>query len=96
MNAIKSFKKKKKTNCIGHDACMYIYFANYDSLFIQKLKLYENILPREIQKIVGNKYFFQLHLDEYNLKYGRENYTVSKILKVEISYKQNDSHKVEV
>ena len=50
----------------------------------------------EIKKIVGNEYFFQLHLDEYNLKCGRENYTVSKILKVEISYKQNDSHKVEV
>ena len=40
MNAIKSFKKKKKkTNCTGHDACMYIYFANYDSLFIHKLKI---------------------------------------------------------
>ena len=75
---------------------MYIYFANYDSLFIQKLKLDENILPRQIYKIVGNEYFFQLHLDEYNLKYGRDNYTVSKILKVEISYKQNESHKVEV
>ncbi|KAK7813549.1 hypothetical protein CFP56_004705, partial [Quercus suber] len=49
-----------------------------------------------IQKIVGYEYFFQLHLDEYNLKYGRENYTVSKILRAEISHKQNDSHKVEV
>ena len=65
-------------------------------LFIQKLKLDENILPREIQKIVGNEYFFQLHLGEYNLKYGWENYTVSKILKAEISHKHNDSHKVEV
>ena len=62
MNAIKSLKKKKKTNCIGLDACMYIYIyiycKLYDSLFIQKLKLDENILPREIQKIAGNEYFF--------------------------------------
>ena len=64
--------------------CMHVYIFCwlYDSLFIQKLKLDENILPKEIQKIVGNEYFFQLHLDEYNLKYGRENYTVSKILEV--------------
>ncbi|XP_030957614.1 uncharacterized protein LOC115979689 [Quercus lobata] len=59
------------------------------------LKLDENILPKEIQKIIGNKYLFQLHLDEYNLKYGTENYTVSKILDMEISHKQNDSCKVE-
>ncbi|XP_030949817.1 replication protein A 70 kDa DNA-binding subunit A-like [Quercus lobata] len=59
------------------------------------LKLDENILPKEIQKIIGNKYLFQLHLDEYNLKYGKEDYTVSKILDMEISHKQNDSCKVE-
>ncbi|XP_050256327.1 replication protein A 70 kDa DNA-binding subunit A-like [Quercus robur] len=59
------------------------------------LKLDENILPKEIQKIIGNEYLFQLHLDEYNLKYGKENYTVSKILEMEISHKQNDSCKVE-
>nr|POE80270.1 hypothetical protein CFP56_62819 [Quercus suber] len=28
------------------------------------LKLDENILPKEIQKIIGNEYLFQLHLDE--------------------------------
>ena len=66
-----------------------------DTLFIQILKLDENILPKEIQKIIGNDYLFQLHLDEYNLKYGKENYTVSKILETEISHKQNDSRKVE-
>ncbi|KAF3955899.1 hypothetical protein CMV_018935 [Castanea mollissima] len=55
----------------------------------------ENILPKEIQKIIGNEYLFQLHLDEYNLKYRKENYTVSKILETEISHKQNDSRKVE-
>nr|POE45027.1 hypothetical protein CFP56_74111 [Quercus suber] len=44
-------------------------------------------LTGEIQRIIGNEYFFQLHLDEYNLKYGRENYTVSKILETEISHK---------
>ena len=37
----------------------------------------------------------QLHLDEYNLKYGKENYTVSKILETEITHKQNDLRKVE-
>ncbi|KAK7809491.1 hypothetical protein CFP56_004060, partial [Quercus suber] len=47
----------------------------------------DSVLPREIQRIIGNEYFFQLHLDEYNLKYGRENYTVSKILETEISHK---------
>ena len=61
----------------------------------QILKLDENILPKEIQKIIGNEYLFQLHLDEFNLKYGKENYMVSKILETEISHKQNDSRKVE-
>ena len=55
-------------------------------LFIQILKLDENILPKEIQKIIGNEYLFQLHLDEFNLKYGKENYMVSKILETEISH----------
>ena len=64
-------------------------------MFKQILKLDENILPNEIQKIIGNEYLFQLHLDEYNFKYGKENYTVSKILKMEISHKQNYSRKVE-
>ena len=64
-------------------------------MFIQTLKLDENILPKEIQKIIGNEYLFQLHLDEHNLKYGKENYTVSKILEMEISHMQNDSRKVE-
>ncbi|KAL4598102.1 hypothetical protein ACB092_11G035100 [Castanea dentata] len=58
-------------------------------------KLDGNTIPKEIQKIIGNEYLFQLHLDEYNLKYGKENYTVSKILEIEISHKQYDSCKVE-
>ncbi|KAK7832629.1 hypothetical protein CFP56_026249 [Quercus suber] len=37
----------------------------------ETLKLDENILPKEIQKIIGNEYLFQLHLDEYNMKYGK-------------------------
>ena len=49
---------------------------------MQILKLDEKVLPKEIQKIIGNEYLFQLHLDEYNLKYGKENYTVSKILEI--------------
>ena len=62
-------------------------------MFKQILKLDEK--PKEIQKIIGNEYLFQLHLDEYNLKYGKENYTVSKILETEIAHKQNDLRKVE-
>ncbi|KAF3957186.1 hypothetical protein CMV_017780 [Castanea mollissima] len=58
-------------------------------------KLDGNTIPKEIEKIIGNEYLFQLHLDEYNLKYGKENYTVSKILEIEISHEQNDSCKVE-
>ncbi|XP_030961788.1 uncharacterized protein LOC115983279 [Quercus lobata] len=61
----------------------------------EMLKLEENTLPKEIQKIIGNEYLFQLHLDEYNLKYGKENYTVSKILEMEVLHKQKDSSKVE-
>ncbi|XP_050261730.1 uncharacterized protein LOC126716094 [Quercus robur] len=61
----------------------------------EMLKLDENTLPKEIQKIIGNEYLFQLHLDEYNLKYGKENYTVSKILEMEVLHKQKDSSKVE-
>ena len=42
-------KKKKKTNCAGHDAGMYIYFANCMTLcFLRNLKLDDNVLPREI------------------------------------------------
>ena len=62
---------------------------------MQILKIDEKVLPKEIQKINSNEYLFQLHLNEYTLKYGKENYTVSKILEMEISHKQNDSHKVE-
>ena len=64
---------------------VYIFCYLFDSLFIQNLKLDDNVLPREIHRIIGNEYFFQLYLDEYNLKYGRENYNVSKILEMEIS-----------
>ena len=62
---------------------------------MQILKIDEKVLPKEIQKINSNEYLFQLHLNEYNLKYGKENYTVSKILEMEISHRQNDSSKVE-
>ena len=59
------------------------------------MKLDENILPKEIHKIIGNEYLFQLYLNEYNLKYVKENYTISKILETEIAHKQNDLRKVE-
>ena len=62
---------------------------------MQILKIDEKVLPKEIQKINSNEYLFQLHLNEYTLKYGKENYTVSKILEMEISHKQNESREVE-
>ncbi|KAK7838567.1 hypothetical protein CFP56_019508 [Quercus suber] len=61
-----------------------------------RLKLHRNILSKEILKIVENEYFFQLHLNEYSSKYGRENYIVSRILEPEIPHKQIDSHKIKV
>ena len=64
-------------------------------MFKQILRLDENILPKEIHKIIGNEYLFQLHLNEYNLKYVKENYTILKILETEIAHKQNDLRKVE-
>ncbi|KAK7821120.1 hypothetical protein CFP56_038088, partial [Quercus suber] len=51
--------------------------------------LNDNSLPREIGKIVGKECLFQLGLDKYNLKYGREDYMVSRIFEPDISYKQN-------
>ena len=46
---------------------------------MQISKLDEKILPKEIQKIIDNECLFQQHLDEYNLKYGKE-------MKIKISY----------
>ncbi|KAK7832261.1 hypothetical protein CFP56_026650, partial [Quercus suber] len=39
---------------------------------------------------------FQLRLDKYNLKHGREDYTVSRIFEPDISHKQNASYEVEI
>ena len=75
--------------------CVHILLIVWYFIQTDFLELDENILPKEIQKIIGNEYLFQLHLDEYNLKYGKENYIVSKILEMEIAHKQNDLRKVE-
>ena len=75
--------------------CVHILLIVWYFVQTDFLELDENILPKEIQKIIGNEYLFQLHLDEYNLKYGKENYIVSKILEMEIAHKQNDLRKVE-
>ena len=75
--------------------CVHILLIVWYFVQTDFLELDENILPKEIQKIICNEYLFQLHLDEYNLKYGKENYTVSKILETEIVPKQNDLRKVE-
>ena len=36
-------------------------------------------IPHDLKKILGRKYIFLLHLNEFNLKDGFENYTVAKI-----------------
>ena len=39
----------------------------------------EEGIPRDLKKILGRQYIFLLHLNEFNLKDGFENYTVAKI-----------------
>ena len=56
----------------------------------------DNNLPKELEKIIGKEYIFQLRLDEYNLKYGRENYTVSRIFDPNISEKNSTSNEAEI
>ena len=56
----------------------------------------DNNLPKELEKIIGKEYIFQLRLDKYNLKYGRENYTVSRIFDYDISEKNNTLNEVEI
>ena len=56
----------------------------------------DNNLPKELEKIIGKEYIFQLRLDEYNLKYGRENYTVSSIFDPVISEKNSTSNEAEI
>ncbi|XP_065632142.1 uncharacterized protein LOC112008489 isoform X2 [Quercus suber] len=58
--------------------------------------LNDNSLPWEIGNIVGKECLFQLRLDKYNLKHGREDYTVSRIFEPDISHKQNASYEVEI
>ena len=36
-------------------------------------------IPHDLKKILGRKYIFLLHLNEFNLKNGFENYIVAKI-----------------
>ena len=83
-----NFKLKKKKKLIAQDmmhTCIYILLIVW--LFVCTEFEIGCVLPREIQRIIGNECFFQLHLDEYNLKYGRENHTVLKILATEILHK---------
>ncbi|GMY34930.1 replication protein A 70 kDa DNA-binding subunit B-like [Fagus crenata] len=63
---------------------------------MQDENLNDNNLPKELEKIIGKEYIFQLHLDEYNLKYGRENYTVSRIFDPDISEKNSTSNEAEI
>ncbi|GMY37159.1 replication protein A 70 kDa DNA-binding subunit A-like [Fagus crenata] len=63
---------------------------------MQDENLNDNNLPKELEKIIGKEYIFQLHLDEYNLKYGRENYTVSRIFDPDISKKNSTSNEAEI
>ncbi|XP_062165074.1 uncharacterized protein LOC133871663 [Alnus glutinosa] len=52
---------------------------------MQDENLKDNVLPREMKAIVSNEYIFQLRLNDYNLKRGLENYTVSKIFEPHVS-----------
>ena len=36
-------------------------------------------IPHDLKKILGRKYIFLLHLNEFNLNDGFENYIVTKI-----------------
>ena len=36
-------------------------------------------IPHDLKKILGRKYIFLLHLNEFNLNDGFENYIVAKI-----------------
>uniref|UniRef100_A0A2N9IB38 Helitron helicase-like domain-containing protein n=1 Tax=Fagus sylvatica TaxID=28930 RepID=A0A2N9IB38_FAGSY len=63
---------------------------------MQDENLNDNNLPKELEKIIGKEYIFQLRLDEYNLKYGRENYTVSRIFDPDISEKNSTSNEAEI
>ncbi|GMY37901.1 replication protein A 70 kDa DNA-binding subunit B-like [Fagus crenata] len=63
---------------------------------MQDENLNDNNLPKELEKIIGKEYIFQLRLDEYNLKYGRENYIVSRIFDPDISEKNSTSNEAEI
>ena len=39
----------------------------------------EVILPVQIENLKGKQFFFQIQLNDYNLKYGWEFYTVKKL-----------------
>ena len=44
----------------------------------------EEGIPRDLKKIFGRKYIFLLCLNEFNLKDGFENYTVAKIMHLQM------------
>ncbi|GMY08050.1 replication protein A 70 kDa DNA-binding subunit A-like [Fagus crenata] len=75
----------------------FILFDNEVEKIIPKTaKELAEMQDEELEKIIGKEYIFQLHLDEYNLKYGRENYTVSRIFDPDISEKNSTSNEAEI
>ncbi|GMY05936.1 replication protein A 70 kDa DNA-binding subunit A-like [Fagus crenata] len=75
----------------------FILFDNEVEKIIPKTtKELAEMQDEELEKIIGKEYIFQLRLDEYNLKYGRENYTVSRIFDPDISEKNSTSNEAEI
>ncbi|GMY20742.1 replication protein A 70 kDa DNA-binding subunit A-like [Fagus crenata] len=75
----------------------FILFDNGVEKIIPKTaKELAEMQDEELEKIIGKEYIFQLRLDEYNLKYGRENYTVSRIFDPDISEKNSTSNEAEI
>ncbi|XP_059436416.1 uncharacterized protein LOC132169397 [Corylus avellana] len=58
---------------------------------MQDEDLNDNMLPREIEKIVSQEHIFQLRLNDYNLIRGSENYTVSRIFESHVSNIQKET-----
>ncbi|GMY20769.1 replication protein A 70 kDa DNA-binding subunit A-like [Fagus crenata] len=75
----------------------FILFDNGVEKIIPKTaKELAEMQDEELEKIIGKEYIFQLRLDEYNLKYGRENYTVSRIFDPDISEENSTSNEAEI
>ena len=68
------------------------------SLLLQKQDYLNFEVPPAIQNLCGKEFLFKIKLNEYNLKEGLENYSISKIFtpdcKLEMDYKKETHEKV--